>query len=786
MCETIVSTEPPLATKLPELVRDSRLETTLIEDNTVHIYYDRPGRRAEPRREVWKKERLIGSGGNGVVWLEKRLAARSEEGEGYQAHFRAVKQITSARSRSVLEICKSELEALAKFSTRRYKRCFVRSFGWYEGSGLLSIVMEYCPLGDLQQFLIERTRPPESDTREIISQVVQGLQFMHDEGFAHRDLKPGNILIMSRPPEHDWWVKIGDMGLSKRVEEVGAPTTSLKGTPGFFAPEQLGLGGSDPKMADPFKSDIWCLGEMTFRMLCGEARLYDIEASEPAISFVASAMLAEPRSRVDAHQAFNHEWLVIVHNDSTVGQTDPSHTALDPSYSEPNRDPDTDTEPSGAWSTMPLPSRPPGIESTIRPSSMEGPRKSEIAPWPSLSHHAVGCDDAETPRASRTIRQTTSLQEIQSRMDTKDHDHNSRSSSRAGTQHRTSAHDENPSIDCCNREESCSPKPTTTAAADPPIIHITEVGDAEEDIIGDRSIELETQSMAESMAKLTKIRNYFDYALELRSRYYLDGRFEDRNQRAAEYRWLRDTVMCDILLKADEINTNGDVKLRAQRKALVDRVNTMLDDLENAKKRFDEQEKKQQGVEWRGGSTRHSRPLSQQGLVGDESEKTPEPVREMVQMKEHERERDKERKRAVAWERTRILSANMEAVIRAVARNSRGISRPRRRSDSVHPLRKWRVYRSPATASSSEGGGTSGSSSDDEVRYEPPLPQKTPLKPSLIYYGVYGQVPAPPPRPAAARDGITGKQPGAGLPFSRIRAWRLSVERLSPATSYIR
>ncbi|KAI0415955.1 kinase-like domain-containing protein [Xylaria grammica] len=259
MCETIVSTEPPLATKLPELARDSRLETTLIEDNTVHIYYDRPGRRAEPRREVWKKERLIGSGGNGVVWLEKRLAASSEEGEGYQTHFRAVKQITSARSRSVLEICKSELEALAKFSTRRYKRCFVRSFGWYEGPGLLSIAMEYCPLGDLQQFLIERTRPPESDTREIISQVIQGLQFMHDEGFAHRDLKPGNILIMSRPPKHDWWVKIGDMGLSKRVEEVGAPTTSLKGTPGLLHLSNSVSGAATRKWRTPLNltSGAW-------------------------------------------------------------------------------------------------------------------------------------------------------------------------------------------------------------------------------------------------------------------------------------------------------------------------------------------------------------------------------------------------------------------------------------------------------------------------------------------------------------------------------------------------
>ncbi|KAI0401117.1 kinase-like domain-containing protein [Xylaria palmicola] len=336
---------PPIATKpleLPELVRDSKLQTTLTVDSTVHVYYDRPGRRAEPKREIWKKERLIGSGGNGVVWLEKQQLAASSR-DGNQARYRAVKQITLAQSTSVLAICKSELEALAKFSTRKYAPWFVQLFGWYECSGLLSIAMEYCPLGDLQQFLIEHPRPLERDIREIIGQVVEGLQSMHDERFAHRDLKPGNILIKSRPPEHDWWVKIGDMGLSKRIEGAGTATTAVKGTPGFFAPEQLGLGGTDPTMADPFKTDIWCLGELTFRMLCGEAafpsyndlrkyyqrtvmfpeeRLHKMGVTEPAVSFVMSAMLVEPQSRLDAHQAFNHEWL-NVNNDYTTDQTEP-------------------------------------------------------------------------------------------------------------------------------------------------------------------------------------------------------------------------------------------------------------------------------------------------------------------------------------------------------------------------------------------------------------------------------------------------------------------------------
>ncbi|KAI3327642.1 kinase-like domain-containing protein [Xylariaceae sp. AK1471] len=602
---------PQLTTKLPELVRDSRLETILNEDNTVHIYYDRPGRRAKPRRETWKRERIIGSGGNGVVWLEKRLVASS--GEGSQARYRAVKQITLAQSRSVLEICKSELEALAKFSTEKYKRCFVQSFGWYEGSSFLSIAMEYCPLGDLQRFLIEHTRLPESDTREIICQVVEGLQFMHDEGFAHRDLKPGNILIKSHPPEDEWWVKICDMGLSKRIEGVGAGTTAVKGTPG---------------------TDIWCLGEMTFRMLCGEAaflsnndlhryhqgtalfpkeRLHEMGASGPAMSFITSAMLVEPRSRLETHQAFNHEWFEMsANNDPTPGHTYPSHPVLNPSYSEPKYDPYLGAEPSGAWSTGSLPLRPSRTEETSQLSSDDGRQHSEIAPGPSLSHPFTECgSDKGTPKNSQTLRQTPIFQENGPVISTENRSYIPRSRSRTDSRYRTSMHDERPSIACRNRKESSSPKPIITSIAGAPIIHITGAGDAEEDSSSERSIGPQTEDMFETMQKLIETENRFDNDLQPRSSWYLRGFPSDFKQRGAEYRWLTNVAMWDILRKADEIESQGNEKIRTRRKALVDRVNATLDKLELAKPRFDEQEKEQRGVGSGEESTINSLPQSQ-------------------------------------------------------------------------------------------------------------------------------------------------------------------------------
>jgi calcium/calmodulin-dependent protein kinase I len=48
--------------------------------------------------------------------------------------------------------------------------------------------MEYLPLGDLQSYL--HSCLPENEAQQISSQVLEGLSFMHESGFAHRDLKP--------------------------------------------------------------------------------------------------------------------------------------------------------------------------------------------------------------------------------------------------------------------------------------------------------------------------------------------------------------------------------------------------------------------------------------------------------------------------------------------------------------------------------------------------------------------------------------------------------------------
>jgi serine/threonine protein kinase len=51
--------------------------------------------------------------------------------------------------------------------------------------------MEYFPLGDLQTYLNDADQPlPETEVQQIVYQILEGLKFMHTNGFAHRDIKP--------------------------------------------------------------------------------------------------------------------------------------------------------------------------------------------------------------------------------------------------------------------------------------------------------------------------------------------------------------------------------------------------------------------------------------------------------------------------------------------------------------------------------------------------------------------------------------------------------------------
>jgi len=106
--------------------------------------------------------------------------------------------------------------------------------------------------------------------RHVGAQVADALHHAHGLGLIHRDLKPGNIMLVQRDGDHDF-VKVFDFGLGKLVDE-GAQLTGLTmspltqhgivfGTPEYMSPEQAKGQPLGPA------SDIYTLGVCCYEML---------------------------------------------------------------------------------------------------------------------------------------------------------------------------------------------------------------------------------------------------------------------------------------------------------------------------------------------------------------------------------------------------------------------------------------------------------------------------------------------------------------------------------------
>ena len=105
---------------------------------------------------------------------------------------------------------------------------------------------------------------PEAEALRIAGRVCEAMAHMHDRGFVHGDLKPGNIMICA-----DGTVRILDFGLAGRTmpAQPHCQLTPLLGTPQYMAPEQVNQGLIDER------TDIYCLGALLYELLTGATPL---------------------------------------------------------------------------------------------------------------------------------------------------------------------------------------------------------------------------------------------------------------------------------------------------------------------------------------------------------------------------------------------------------------------------------------------------------------------------------------------------------------------------------
>ena len=200
---------------------------------------------------------LLGEGGTGQVYLAEHNVLERQF---------AIKVLRRdlISDQTAAERFRREARAASRMQHRNI--VYISDFGSLK-DGRLYLVMEYIPGDELATVIAgEGQLPPERAAR-ILLQVADALDYAHDKGVVHRDLKSENIILTTERHRSDV-VKILDFGLAKILYGAGNLDTitfkgQIFGTPEYIPPEQI-VGDEVDQRAD-----IYAMGVLAFELVTG-------------------------------------------------------------------------------------------------------------------------------------------------------------------------------------------------------------------------------------------------------------------------------------------------------------------------------------------------------------------------------------------------------------------------------------------------------------------------------------------------------------------------------------
>ncbi len=189
----------------------------------------------------------------------------------------------------------SEAKILTKFEHPN----LVRVFNVFEMNNTAYMVMNYELGKSLHQILKNRKTLNESELLKILIPLLDGLEIMHEKGFVHRDIKPGNIFI-----RQDGSPVLLDFGSARQTraergselsEEQQTVTTLV--SPGYAPIEQYGSSGN---RQGPW-TDIYGLGATLYKAVTGKMPLAAVDRSEMIVHDMKDAYLPVSDSGNDGY-----------------------------------------------------------------------------------------------------------------------------------------------------------------------------------------------------------------------------------------------------------------------------------------------------------------------------------------------------------------------------------------------------------------------------------------------------------------------------------------------------
>jgi len=211
----------------------------------------------------------------------------------------------------------------------------------------ICLILEICDGGDFFDYLSKVGPLKEFQAQVVLRQLLSAINFLHQQGIIHRDVKPQNLLLKNRNNSKDskcFDIRLSDFGFSVKWSPGDPLLRDARGTPSFMAPEMLTAEMDDDAPGYSREVDLWAVGATLYYLLSGVSPFWhrrqltmirnitsgrlDFGAldrsrvSLEARNVIKNLLTVEPNNRITAKQALTHPFLLeakepsVTHNDN--------------------------------------------------------------------------------------------------------------------------------------------------------------------------------------------------------------------------------------------------------------------------------------------------------------------------------------------------------------------------------------------------------------------------------------------------------------------------------------
>ncbi len=207
------------------------------------------GQQVVGRYQILKE---LGKGAMGVVYLAQ------DPQIGRKVAVKTIKPKEGARPEEVAE-GKARFLREAQAAGKLLHPNIVTIFDVFEERETMFIVMEYVEGVLLDNFCVKGRLLKLETALSLACQGLSALDYAHRHGIVHRDIKPGNMMVVNGES-----LKVMDFGLAKEADAHLTQTGMVIGTPHYMSPEQI-----QGKLLDG-RSDLFSMGVVLYELVTGE------------------------------------------------------------------------------------------------------------------------------------------------------------------------------------------------------------------------------------------------------------------------------------------------------------------------------------------------------------------------------------------------------------------------------------------------------------------------------------------------------------------------------------